>query len=191
MSASITPPRLRLLTGLTAESFAELPGHPHAELVRGAVVEMPPPGFEHGVICSQCVIALGLYLKERPLGRVTCNDAGVITTRRPDTVRGPDIAFYSYLRLPKGQSPTAYPDVTPDLVFEIKSPGNRWSELQAKAAEYLQAGVLVVILIDQEEGRAELHRGNAAVEQVDATGTVQIPEVLPGFSVPLAELLGT
>jgi hypothetical protein len=33
-----------------------------------------------------------------------------------------------------------------------------------KAGEYLQAGVLVVILIEQDERRAELHRGEATIE---------------------------
>ncbi len=191
MSTIITPGPPRTLTGLTAEAFAELPGHPYAELVRGAVVEMPPPQFRHGYLCLRIAGLLSRYLEDQPLGWLVGNDAGVITQRDPDTVRGADIAFYGFDRIPPGSMPTGYPEVAPDLVIEIKSPGNRWSELQAKAAEYLQAGVRVVILIDQEEGRAELHRGDGAVEQVDATGTVQIPDVLPGFSVPLAEWLGT
>ncbi len=47
------------------------------------------------------------------------NDAGVITERDPDTVRGADVAFYSYRRVPKDAEPEGYPDAIPEFVFEV------------------------------------------------------------------------
>ena len=42
--------------------------------------------------------------KRADLGRVVTNDSGIVTQRDPDTVRGADVAYYSYARLPKGGS---------------------------------------------------------------------------------------
>jgi hypothetical protein len=39
---------------------------------------------------------------------VLSNDTGVVTERGPDTVRGADISFYSYARVPKGPLPDRY-----------------------------------------------------------------------------------
>ena len=47
--------------------------------------------------------SLGNFVEEHDLGRVMSNDSGVITERDPDTVRGADVAYYSYARLPEGR----------------------------------------------------------------------------------------
>jgi len=44
-----------------------------------------------------------------------CNDSGVITERNPDSVRGADVAFYSYKRLPKGALARGYGPEVPEL----------------------------------------------------------------------------
>src|SRR5207249_10863292 len=87
----------------TAEEYAQRPdpGYPE-ELVRGRIVPMPQPTRRHGQVCSNAVYVFRRFLEDHDLGHVLCNDAGVITERGPDTVRGPDVAFYSFDRLPKG-----------------------------------------------------------------------------------------
>jgi len=110
-------------TLITAEQFCEMPndGVPR-ELVRGAVIGMNPPGFRQGAICAAIARILGNYAVERKIGRVTTNDAGVITRRNPDSVRGADVAFYSYQRIPADQQPARYPARSPELVFEVLAP---------------------------------------------------------------------
>ena len=93
---------------------------------------------------------LGEYAKDRDLGRVLSNDTGVITERGPDTVRGADISFYSFARVPKGPLPDRYLDTPPDLVVEVLSPSDRWPKVLAKVAEYLDAGTTVVLVLDDE-----------------------------------------
>src|SRR4051812_27124683 len=91
---------------LTAEQFADRPdpGYPE-ELVRGRIVRMPPPRPRHGATCGNAYYVLRMFVDQNDLGRVFCNDTGVITERGPDTVRGADVAFYSYDRVPKGPLP--------------------------------------------------------------------------------------
>src|SRR5207244_1669587 len=129
-------------TLLTAEEFARLPdrGRP-TELVRGRIVEMNVPFPRHGQVCGQTAYLLKDYLRTDDRGQVVTNDSGVITERDPDTVRGGDVCFYSYTRVPKGPLPQGYLSVVPDAVFEVRSPDDRWSKITAKVAEYLNAGV--------------------------------------------------
>lgn len=95
---------------LTAEDYFNLPDQgKHTELVRGELVMMNMPGALHGLVCLNIGGIIQAYVRERKLGRAFGNDAGVITARNPDSVRGPGIAFYSYARMPKGKVTTGYP----------------------------------------------------------------------------------
>lgn len=82
---------------LSAEEFAARPdqGCPE-ELVEGQVVAMTPPSRRHGLTCAEVVYRLRLYLEEHRLGRVMGNDSVIVTRRDPDSVRGADVAYYSY-----------------------------------------------------------------------------------------------
>jgi Uma2 family endonuclease len=134
---------------LTAEQFAKLadPGHPQ-ELVRGVVVDMPPAKPTHGKICTRIQIELGNFVDEHHLGHVFGNDVGVVTQRDPDSVRGADVAFYSFAKVPDGPLPDRYLPVPPDAVFEVMSPSDRWSQMHRKVAEYLDAGVAAVYVLE-------------------------------------------
>jgi Uma2 family endonuclease len=169
---------------LTAEEFSERPdpGYPE-ELVRGRIVPMPIPRPRHGEICGRAVRILGGYSKERDLGRVLSNDTGVITERGPDTVRGADVCFYSYARVPKGPLPNHYLDIPPDLVVEVLSPSDRWPKVLAKVAEYLEAGTTVVVVLDDERRLAHVYRADGMTRLFGADETLTIPDLLADFRV--------
>ena len=172
----------------TAEEFARRPdpGYPE-ELVRGKVVAMPPPKARHGFTCAEIVFFLRLYLSDHDLGRVFANDSGVITERGPDSVRGPDVAYYSYAKLPKGPLPEGYPDVPPDLIFEVRSPSDRWPRVYVKIAEYLDAEVSVVGVLDPEGRTLVLFDGDAPVRILNETDELTLPTLLPDFSVTVGK----
>jgi Uma2 family endonuclease len=134
---------------LTAAEFAVRPdpGYPE-ELVQGRIVTMPPPTPRHGQICGEINCLVHGYVERHDLGHVLCNDSGVITERDPDTVRGADVSFYTYAKVPRGKIPKGYLDVVPDLVVEVRSDHDRWGDILAKVHEYLDAGVGVVIVLD-------------------------------------------
>lgn len=177
-------------TTLTAEEFFALPDNDRrSELVAGRIIEMPPPGFRHGNVCSLIVRRIGRYLDQHDMGRLCSNDSGVITARLPDSVRGPDVVYYSYDRLPASESPEGYPDLAPDLTFDVKSPSNSWADLLTKVTELLHAGVDTVCLVDPDRKLAQVYRSQEPVRIVNADGVLEFPEILPGFRVALAELL--
>ena len=169
---------------LTAEDYLGLPdnGVPN-ELVRGRVVSMNLPTPRHGEICVQTIYLVRRFLDDRRLGRLVSNDAGVVTEQDPDTVRGSDIAFYSFNRIPPGPVPQGYLSVVPELVFEVRSSGDRWGRILAKVGEYLQAGVTVVCVLDQMTERCHLYRNEEDVRVFLPDQELTLPEVLPEFRV--------
>jgi hypothetical protein len=88
---------------MTAEEYCLLPdnGQP-TELVRGKVVPVNMSRPRHGQICARVVYLLQQHQEDHPLGHVVSNDSGVPTEHDPDTVRGADVAYYSYARVPLG-----------------------------------------------------------------------------------------
>ncbi|HET6575817.1 MAG TPA: Uma2 family endonuclease [Fimbriiglobus sp.] len=175
-------------TLLTAEQYAGLPDDGRAtELVKGKVVDMPSPKPEHGYYCANIVSALQEHVRPRDLGRVVSNDSGVVTTRGPDSVRGPDVAYYSYERVPKGPLPKGYWPA-PELVFEVRSPSDRLSDLYAKISEYIKAGVKVVCLVDPDKATVLIYPGEEFLRMLGATDDLTLSEVLPEFRVPVRQL---
>jgi Uma2 family endonuclease len=167
---------------MTAEEFGRRPdlGYPE-ELVRGRIGPMSVPDRRHGQICNKTGRILGNFADEHDLGHVLSNDSGVVTERSPDTVRGADVAFYSYQRLPRGPLPKTYGTEVPELIVEVRSRNDRWPKLLAKVAEYLDAGVSVVVVLDDEETRAHLITPDSN-QILDADSVLTFPDILPGVS---------
>jgi Uma2 family endonuclease len=164
---------------LTAEEFAQRPdpGHPE-ELLRGRIVAMPPTSRRHGQVCANVVFLLSLFVRQHQLGHVLSNDAGVITRRGPDTVRGPDVAFYSFARLPKGPLERAYGPEVPELVVEVRSPHDRWRDVHEKVAEYLAAGVTAVLVLDPDTNSAHVIHADQPTRVLGPQDTLTLPDLL-------------
>jgi Uma2 family endonuclease len=169
---------------MTAREFGQRPdpGHPE-ELVQGRIVSMPPPDRRHGYVCLNAGWILASFVREHDLGRVLSNDSGVITEHNPDTVRGADVAYYSYGRLPRGPLPTGYGPEVPELVVEVSSASDRWIDIHEKVAEYLRAGVLVVLVLDPKPQTAHVFSGNDAPKMLGIEDELVVPEILEGFRV--------
>jgi Uma2 family endonuclease len=174
---------------LTAEEYLQLPdlGQP-SELVRGRVVVMEVPGAKHGWHCSRIGMILGNFVAEHDLGYVISNDSGVVTERDPDTVRGADVAYYSYQRIPRGALPDGYPTVAPEIVFEVRSPSDRLKQMREKAAEYLRAGVLAACIVDSKARTIEVHASGGEPAKLTGDKKSTFPDILPGFSLSLRSL---
>ena len=111
---------------MTLEEYASLPDDgTETELVRGRIIELTRPGFEHGKICGEIVYWLIEAAKRTRAGLVIANDAGGITQRDPDTVRGPDVAFYRAEIVARIGQEKRYPAIPPDLVVAVRSPHDR------------------------------------------------------------------
>jgi Uma2 family endonuclease len=173
---------------MTADEFmAAGLGDDGFELVRGEVVRVPPTMPQHGRVCMKMGRVLENYGVESGYGYCLCESA-MATERGPDTVRGPDICFYSHARWPESEVGTGLPPVPPDLVVEVVSPSNRPGEMQRKVTEYLEAGVLLVLIVDPARRKAALYRLRDVFPTILSESDVleNLPE-LPGFTCPLAD----
>jgi Uma2 family endonuclease len=173
---------------LTAEEFALLPrSEKPRELVRGRVCELNVPYPRHGQVCGRICRILGRYLDQNDIGHLMTNDGGVVTETDPDTVRGPDVAYFSYDRIPRGPFPAGYLTVVPELVFEVLSPSDRWSDVLAKVNEYRAAGIDIVCVLDPVGQTVSLFSATHAGILLRATDTFTLPVLLPGFAVLVQE----
>lgn len=176
---------------MTADEFFLLPKPRNGvrqELVKGEVIEMPPPGFEHGRVMLNLGYLVKHFLKQHPIGTAVA-ETGVQTERNEeDTVRGPDLSYYSNERFPLGKRVVKYHDLPPDLCVEILSPSNTRKELREKIEEYFEVGVRMVWVVDPEDRSAlvltEPDKGQTLYGSAELSGG----EVLPGFTCKVAEL---
>jgi Uma2 family endonuclease len=159
------------------------------ELMRGTIVEVPPTFFRRGHICANIVAVLEEFVRRHQLGWVIGNDAGVVVERNPDTVRGPEVAYFSYGRLPKDQIPEGYPPVAPELVFEVLPPSDRMSAMTAKVGDYHLAGVLVVCVLDPDAGVLVVYPQEALPRRYTADEELTLPEVFADFRVRVRQFL--
>lgn len=176
---------------LTAEEFGRRHAGRRVEYVNGEVKEIPMPGGKHGKVCYRAASAIGRFVDENDLGHVFINDTfvRVPTTGDPERVYGADVCFVPYTRLPKdAEVPDSVVPVTPELVVEVRSPSDTWTDAIAKVLDYLRAGVPAVVVLDPKTKSASVFRPAARQDVFEADESLTLPDVLPGFAVPVAAL---
>jgi Uma2 family endonuclease len=104
-------------------------------------------------------------------------------------VRKPDASWIALNRMTREEyEEEGFIEVVPDLVAEVNSPNDLAGEVEEKLALWLDAGVKVVWVINPETRTVRVHRLDGEYAFLRAADTLTAPDVLPGFSVPVAEL---
>ena len=193
MSAVLTPPPMPPAAPskrMTLQEFSDRHGGDSVEFIDGHVTELPMPPPKHGKTCLRAGHLLLLHVDQFDLGHVCGNDSfvKVPTKTDPTRVRGADVCFFSYSRVPKGLMPDGLLNVSPELVIEVRSPSDTWTEVFTKVGEYLANAVLVVVVLDIDSRTASVYRAAAPNQLIlKDSDTLTVPEVLPGWSVPVAK----
>ena len=146
---------------------------------------MPPPGGRHGKCCLKVGRRIGNFVEEKNLGTAVSNDTGFVTERDPDTVRGPDISFWSQERLP--EVPVGYIEIPPDLLVEVLSPSDRYTRIQKRITHYLEKGVRLIWVVDPEDRSVTVHRPGQMMVVLGENEILTGEDVLPGFSCRIGE----
>jgi Uma2 family endonuclease len=173
---------------LTAEDLARMPepDDGYFELVQGRLVKVPLGTPKHGHCCAKVGATMDRAVRERKLGWVCSNNTGVITERNPDTVLGPDIAFWSYERLPT--LPDLFVDIVPDLAVEVFSAIETGPTVLFKLLHWLDHGVQMVWVVDPEGRIVMVHRSRQDVRILGDSEEIDGADVLPGFTCRVSEL---
>ncbi len=156
------------------------------EWVDGTLVEKSM-GWMESVIALYLGSVLSEFVRKHNLGLVSGADG--FMRIMSSTVRGPDVAFVSWDRLPRNQFPEArVPELVPDLAVEVISEGNTRAEMARKRREYFHAGVKLVWMIDPRERSVAVYSSINEYSIVGETEKLNGGEVLPGFEIELADL---
>jgi Uma2 family endonuclease len=130
---------------------------------------------------------LGGFVEEHQLGKVLVGEVGLYTRRDPDTIRGADVLFISNERLAQVKS-ASFLDVAPELIVEVMSPDDRWSEVKQKLKEHFSIGVILVWVADPSDKTVSVYRSLTDVRLLVESDTLDGEEILPDFKVSVASL---
>jgi Uma2 family endonuclease len=156
------------------------------ELVDGTLVEKAM-GWQESLLAGVILQWLNNYLDQHRMGVATGPDG--MTRLFNDTVRGPDVAFVAWSRLPDGRIPNEpIPDIVPNFVIEVLSVSNTYAEMSRKRREYFHAGVELLWMVDHRSRTVTVFRSPQDALVVSEGQTLDGGKVLPGWHVDLAEL---
>lgn len=173
---------------MTADDLSAMPDDGHRyELVQGVLRMMSPAGGRHGRIALKLARRLGDFVERHDLGTMFAAETGFLLQRDPDTVRAPDVAFVSRARLGQLADYPGYLPLVPELVAEVLSPGDRPSDVAEKTANWLAAGVTIVLIVDPAAKAICDHRPEHEV-RIYTEGLLDLAAALPGYQLDVTEL---
>jgi Uma2 family endonuclease len=205
--ATIAPPKIRTLADLhkrlggiplerirfepppgtaTEEDVLELDRREGrgCELIDGTLVEKAL-GAAESYVSWVLGCLLGQYLNRNKLG-ICLNPDGLLRIS-PGLIRMPDLSFISWDKFPKRKVPLK-PIWDPDLAIEILSESNTPAEIRRKLGEYFASGVRLVWVIDPRKRTVRVHTSARRSRLIREHQLLDGGDVLPGFSVKLADL---
>ena len=149
---------------------------------------MTPAGARHGDIVNNLAFAITAHVRQRRLGKVFSADTGYRIQRDPDTVLAPDVSFVRREEIPADGLPLQFWNLAPTLAAEVISPSDSAYAVRNRAQMLLDAGTVVVWVLDPDAKTVAVHRSGQAVETLCADDRLTDNNVLPGFSCTVAEL---
>ncbi len=103
--------------------------------------------------------------------------------------RRPDTSFIRLNRMTAAQyREDGHCSIVPDLVVEVISPTDIAEETEEKIEQWLAAGVKVLWEVYPGTRTIRAHRPDNTITLFRTADTLTAPDVLPGFSVPVADL---
>jgi Uma2 family endonuclease len=174
---------------MTAEELLCMPddGMRH-ELVRGELRTMSPGGVGHGWRSFTIAKSLDRVVEAGALGIVVAGEVGFLLTTDPDTVRSPDAAFIRADRLEGIDLEHGYHPVTPNLVVEVISPNDLYTEVDEKVAEWLEHGTELVFVVNPRRQTVAVHRPGRDVRILGVNDILDGEDVVPGWTLAVRDL---
>ena len=146
---------------------------------KGEIVEMPP-SWLHSRKQARVVVLLAAWLEA---GGLPGYDVGTEALHDLDGwYCQPDVAIQR-----TGADP-GVPTEAPLLAVEVHSRSNTRSELEAKAARYLQQGTPMVWLLYPRTASLVLYVAGSPPRTLRGDDLIEGGDVLPGFRVPVSEI---
>jgi Uma2 family endonuclease len=164
-------------------------GYRH-EVVEGTLVRMAGSGYEASTIGLAIAAELRAYARPRRLGVATPAD-GVYRFPGAETGLLPDVGFIEASKVPLIADRRKPMPFAPDLAVEVASPDQSLETMAAKARTYLSGGTRLVWVVWPERRQVDVWRTNrrsGPVATLDEGDRLDGADVVPGFSLPVADI---
>lgn len=172
---------------MTLAEFEALPpsDEERLELDCGVLVREPFPGAPHGAAAAHLIGALHRWAEVH--GGTVLSETGVILSRNPPTVRGPDLSWLAPDRAAYGL-PEGFLTGAPELVVEVVSPSNTAADILKKTLQYLDAGARQVWVAYPRTRTLVVHTPDRSARALGEEDLLEAPDLLPGFSLRVSEI---
>jgi Uma2 family endonuclease len=158
------------------------------ELVSGELRTMSPAGNKHGRFAANITSSLGPHVKANGLGAVYAAETGFWISSDPDTVRAPDVAFVSQKRLDEVGDVEGYWPGAPDLLVEVISPGDTYTEVEEKVLEWLEAGARMVVVVNPRKHAVTVYRSLTDIVVLTEKDTLDGGDVVRGWTMAVKDI---
>jgi Uma2 family endonuclease len=160
------------------------------EIIAGDLYVTRAPHIRHQAAGGNIHVELAIWSRQTQLGKAF-EAPGVILTPHDAVI--PDVVWVSNDRLANGIDDAGHLMVAPELMVEVLSPGdlNEQRDKEVKLKLYSLHGVQEYWIVSWQLKTLEIYRRTEAQLQLVGTlmaGNVLTSPLLPGFSVPVAEL---
>ena len=174
---------------MTAEDLFDLPDDGFRyELIRGELKKMSPAGQSHGEYAWSVAFPLGGHVETNRLGKMYIAETGFVLATDPDHVRAPDAAFISNERLREIGESEGFVQGAPDIAVEVISPSDRYTEVEEKVDDWLNAGCRAVIVVNPRRRTVKVHLSPTDVVILTESDTLEIDDVVPGWRMPVKDI---
>ena len=149
----------------TAQQLAALPSGEHRyELIQGVLHVMSPAGSNHGRVAMAIGASLYNHVRLNKLGVAFAAETGFRIDSNPDTVRAPDLAV------------------------EVISPSDVFSEVEAKAAQWLDVGCQLVLVATPEDKTLRVYRSTNKIEVLHRGDMFDVGDTCAGWQLPVDDV---
>lgn len=167
------------------EDAREANRHARIELMPNRKLRCTMVSWEGSAFTFKLSIELGLWV------RVSGGGQGFDSSGGYDLPAGfrkfPDGSWVSPQRMPEADRPYRGPyEVIPDLIWEVRSPGQSLSQQQEKMLEWIAADVRLGWLIDPFQRTVWIYRANGEIQKLDDPAELSGEDVCPGLVIDMS-----
>ena len=154
----------------------------------GDIIIMEPTGSYTGWFNINLGTDLTIWNRETNLGFVFDSNTGF--TLPNGAVRSPDASFIKKESWEKisHEDRKRFAHICPDFVIELLSESDQEWALQNKMKEWMDNGCRLAWMINPQKKETTIYRGNGETETKPFHEALNGEDVLPGFSLKLAEI---
>ncbi|MEL6164686.1 MAG: Clp protease N-terminal domain-containing protein, partial [Cyanobacteria bacterium J06628_3] len=143
--------------------------------------------FTSGAISARFCNFLSSWIESHELGYIVTNTGFRLSS---GDLYAPHIAFYSKEKLK--QIPRIYPELSPDLIVEIKTAFEQLNTIQTKISNFLEMGIGSAILINPDERTVSVSvyksDNKHNVNLFHDGDKLTLPDLFPGWELEVSEL---